>query len=106
MPKPIDKKLIDAQTATYTSEVLDVMGHYNLTTIAWGTGTVSATVLIEGSPDGVNWMTLLTHTLSTTTPNKQAAANQYVRFVRARISVYTNGTISCTIGLTGFEGAV
>ena len=58
-------KLIDAQTTTGAGQAINLSGDaHTFQATVTGTGAVSATVLVQCSNDGINWLTLGTSTLS------------------------------------------
>lgn len=66
-----------------------------------GTGTVSATILIQVSLDGTNWITLATITLSgTTTATDGAASDAPWLYTRANLTVIsgTGATVNAFMG--------
>lgn len=67
-----------------------------------GTGAVTATVVIEVSLDGSNWLTLGTITLSgTTSATDGFASSAPWAYVRSRVSAITgtSATVNCYMGV-------
>lgn len=91
-------KLLDAATTTATGNPFQppAGGCYQATVV--GTGSVSATVLIEVSIDGVSWMTLSTITLSGTTSASDGfvAAGGWPN-VRSRVSAISGTGAAVTV---------
>jgi hypothetical protein len=93
--------LLNAATTTQTGAAL-VVYQVNRTfqaTVA-GTGAVSATVIIEGSNDGANFLTLGTITLSGTT----SASDGFVSdaawgYVRARLTAISGTGAAVTVAM-------
>lgn len=67
-----------------------------------GTGTVSATVVVEVSNDGVNFMPLGTITLTGTSPQTDGFPhNAKYNYVRGNLTAIsgTGAVVSCTMGV-------
>lgn len=54
----------------------------------WVTGTFTATITVEGSPDGVNWRSLFGVSASFL-----QTVNDVIRYVRVNTTSYTSGTL-------------
>jgi hypothetical protein len=71
-------------------------------TVTTSAGVSAGTVVLEGSLDGTNYVSLGSSisTTAATTTYTAAAASVFVRYVRCRVSVaITGGTISAWVGL-------
>jgi len=90
---PLQFKLFDAVSAAKvlgtTTPEIHVLGR-NLHAIAV-TGTFDATVLLEATLDGVNWLTLA----SVTTPGITQYVGLY-QSIRATIPTYVSGAVTVT----------
>lgn len=57
------------------------------------TGITTATVLLQGSHEGTDWVTL-----ATVTSDDGYVLTDPWKYIRANVSAYTSGTISVTLG--------
>lgn len=90
--------MISGATSTATSPVFGLHGGGAFQAKVTGTGAVTATVLIEVSIDGDNWLELSTITLSGTT----SASDGFVSMggwtnVRARLTAITGTGAAATV---------
>ncbi len=97
-------QILSAVTATGAGSLVDLTGRANTksfqATIA-GTGTTSATVLLQASLDGMNWFTLNTFTLSNTTPVVGFTSVDAWPFFRGNVTAIsgTGATVNLTAAL-------
>ena len=92
-------RIQEAATATGNGLEFDVRGY--ATTVFQVYGTFSGTITFEGSLDGTNWVAVRTENLNDGSIGTTATAAGLYRLgsaglgtVRARISVYTSGSIT------------
>lgn len=92
-------KLLDAQTTVAAGQPTQITGaNHTFQGIVTGTGAVTATVLIQCSNDGTNWLTLGTLTLSgTTTATDGFASAAPWAFVRANVTARTGTGAAVTV---------
>jgi hypothetical protein len=95
---------LSAVSATGAGSALDgqVVRQNAVATITTSAGVSAGSVVLEGSLDGTNFVTLgsAVSTTSASTTYTVAAPNVFVRAVRARVATaITGGTISATVGL-------
>lgn len=73
-------------------------------TVTTSSGVTAGSVVLEGSLDGTNYVTLgsAVTTSAASTTYTVAATNVFMRFVRARVATaITGGTVSAWVGLNG-----
>lgn len=96
-------ELLSGATTTVTGSTISLSGQLarSFQAVVTGTGAVSATVLIEVSNDGTNWVTLATLSPSGTTSATDGAAVQVVAwsYVRARITAISGTSAAVTVGM-------
>lgn len=89
--------LLDSQTTVAAGAALPLSGAYHTFQGAvTGTGTLSATVVVECSNDASNWLELGTLTLADDTPDGFAIAAPWA-FVRARVSAISGTGAAVTV---------
>lgn len=88
------QKILDAVVATVASIPLVLPAGKKMFHISMASGT--ATVVIEGSVDGVNWTVLYTVATSTSTAEKDVELDDVYPQHRARVSAWTSGAITVT----------
>lgn len=92
-------KLLDAQTTVAAGQATQLSGpaHTFQATVS-GTGAVTATVLIQCSNDGTNWLLLGTCTLTgTTSATDGFAVAAPWAFVRANLTAITGTAAKVTV---------
>jgi hypothetical protein len=67
-------------------------GKHTFQGVVDGTGAVTATIIVEGSVDNINWVTLGTITLSGTTSANDGFTSTAWPYVRARVPTVLTGT--------------
>jgi hypothetical protein len=97
---------LTAVSATGAGTALDglVVRANAVATVTTSTGVSAGSVVLEGSLDGVNYVTLgsAVTTSAASTTSTVVATNAFVRFVRARVATaITGGTVSASVGLSG-----
>ena len=92
-------KLIDAQTTTGAGQAISQAGDaHTFQATVTGTGAVSATVLVECSNNGVNWLTLGTCTLSGTAAATDGFATAAPwSFVRGNVTAISGTGAAVTV---------
>lgn len=92
-------KLLDAQTTVAAGQATQMAGaHHTYQATVSGTGAVTATVLIQCSNDGVNWLLLGTLTLTGTTVASDGMASAAPwAFVRANLTAITGTAAKVTV---------
>jgi hypothetical protein len=95
-------KLLDAQTTVAAGQTTPLTGaHHTFQATVSGTGAVTATVLIQCSNDGTNWLTLGTITLTGTTSATDGFASAAPwAFVRANVTARTGTGAAVTVEAT------
>ena len=79
-------------------------GHFELTiTMIASSVTSGATIDLEGSPDGTNWVQLTTRDI-TANGNTADVTTGAHRFFRANVTARTDGTYTVWIAATGHSG--
>ena len=89
------QKLIDAKSATFTSEPVALPPGKKLFHIVMASGT--ATQKIDGSNDGSNWVELHSEATSSTAANTAIELDDVFAKHRARVSAWTSGVQNCTV---------
>jgi hypothetical protein len=97
---------LNAVSATGAGTALDgLVSRANASaTVTTSAGVSAGSVVLEGSLDGANFVTLgsAISTTAATTTYTVAATNVFMRFVRARVATaITGGTISAWVSVSG-----
>ena len=97
---------LSAVSATGAGTALDglVVRASAVATVTTSAGVSAGSVVLEGSLDGTNFVTLgsAVSTTSASTTYTVAATNVFMRYVRARVATaITGGTISAAVGVSG-----
>ncbi len=89
---------VSAVTSTSTGAAIDARRATGATFMTVGTGTASATILIEGSVDGTNWYTINTVSVAAD-GNQRSIVNEPHPYLRGRVSSYVSGThtVKCSL---------
>lgn len=93
-------QLLNAVTTVSVGSLVDLTGRANTKSfqaVLAGTGTTSATVLLQASLDGTNWFTLNTFTLSNTTPVVGFTSVDAWPFVRGNVTAITGTSAAATL---------
>lgn len=99
-------KSLNAVSATGAGTALDGLAcrANAVLTVTTSAGTSAGSVVLEGSLDGANYVTLgsAVTTSAASTTYTVVAANTYMRYVRARVATgITAGTVTAWVGLNG-----
>lgn len=93
------QKLIDAKSATFTSEAVALPPGKKAFHVVMATGT--ATQKIDGSNDGDNWVELHSEATSASAVNKLIELDDVFAKHRTRVSAWTSGAQNCTVSYPG-----
>ena len=99
----VNRKVLDAVTATGASSALDTQGNafVSMTVIA-SSVTTGATVEFQASPDSTNWATIGTDSVSTDGTTSTSVTEGH-KLLRANITARTDGTYTVFITVSGSE---
>lgn len=104
MARLVNIKNLNAVVATGAGATENTHGHFELTiTIIATSVTTGATIDLEGSPDGTNWVQLTTRNV-TADGNTADITTGAHRFFRANVTARTDGTYTVWIAATGHSG--
>jgi hypothetical protein len=104
-----DKDLTAVTTGTGPTHDTQGFLHHSLFT-AWSAGVGAGVVVLEGSPDGVTWVTLASRSFAVSTNFVDMARDSNatpvpvvaIKYVRARVSTtVTGGTVTAWVTSTG-----
>lgn len=107
MPQPINEheggKLLDSVTATGAGTAIEMNSHaQTFQASITGTGAVTATVVVEVSNDGSNYLTLGTITLSGTDSDSDGFASSAAwTFVRGNVTAISGTSAAVTLTMGG-----
>ena len=106
MNESFHNKNIDGATGTTSGAAIPSAGVKNFTLVMQGSGgSVGATVVLEGSPDGTNWYAIgddvdgsaVSIALAAAGISAVSVSDQAHNMVRARVSAHTAGTINAWV---------
>lgn len=104
MSQLLNVKNLDAVVVTGAGTLQSTRGHFELTiTIIATDVTTGATIDLEGSPDGTEWVQLTTRTV-TANGNFVDVTTGAHRFIRANVTARTDGTYTVWVSATGHSG--
>ena len=94
----IDSPLLNAVTAVGASDSVDVSSYNKLTFHIIATSvTTGATIKIQHSLDGTNWVDVSTTNVSASGNTEVAFSDVKYKYVRANVTSYTDGTFTVTM---------
>lgn len=105
MARAVQEQVFSNATSTGTSKILSSRGHWIYTMVVTAIGvTTGATIKLQGSYDGNNWIDLATRTVSANGTTEDSVANKYFPKLRVNIASRTDGSYTVFVGATGHSG--